>query len=108
VDFLTCRFAASNGHLQLLQWAQQNGCRSDEHTCSQAALNGHLSVLQWAHLSGCPWDEKTCSLAARSGHLEILPMAVHGIERHVAMHIEKVMWQCCNGHRQMVVHGDAI
>ena len=26
--------------------------------CTYAALNGHLEVLQWARENGCPWDER--------------------------------------------------
>jgi hypothetical protein len=47
------------GHLEVLQWARQNGCEWDKWTCSYAAGRGHLEVLQWAHQNGCPWDEET-------------------------------------------------
>ena len=40
-----------------------------------AAEGGHLEVLQWAHQNGCPWDEQTCAEAARGGHLEVLQWA---------------------------------
>ncbi|CAN0438640.1 unnamed protein product, partial [Ectocarpus fasciculatus] len=45
------------------------------HLCEKAAYNGHLEVLQWARNNGCPWDEKTCSWAAGNGHLEVLQWA---------------------------------
>ena len=44
--------AASNGHLDVLKWARENGCKWDSLTCSNAALNGHLYVLKWASENG--------------------------------------------------------
>ena len=55
-DEETCEAAAKGGHLEVLQWARQNGCPWNELTCS-AAAGGHLDVLQWAHENGCPWDK---------------------------------------------------
>ena len=43
-----CDIAASNGWLDLLKWARQNGCEWDSWTCSCAAENGHCEVLKWA------------------------------------------------------------
>ena len=34
-------------------------------TCACAAMGGKLEVLQWADGNGCPWDEQTCYWAAR-------------------------------------------
>ena len=72
-----------NGHLEVLQWARNNGCDWDSDTCAMlltmdiwkcsngletmdvngivdtcayAAENGHLEVLQWARNNGCEWD----------------------------------------------------
>ena len=55
----TCAEAAVGGHLEVLQWARENGCPWNEWTCGWAALLGHLEVLQWARQNGCPWDEWT-------------------------------------------------
>jgi hypothetical protein len=41
-------FAASEGHLDVLQWAHANGCLLDERTHASAAKGGHLDVLEWA------------------------------------------------------------
>ena len=38
-------------------------------TCGRAAEGGHLEVLQWARQNGCPWDSDTCAGAAQFGHL---------------------------------------
>ena len=66
-DEITCAWAASNGHLAILQWAYKNGCPWNEETCKYAAGNGHLAVLQWAHENGCPWDKRACLYAAGNG-----------------------------------------
>jgi hypothetical protein len=35
-----------------------------------AAKRGHLEVLQWARENGCPWNELTRELAASKGYVE--------------------------------------
>ena len=58
-----CRIAAENGWLDLLKWAQQNGCIviGESWTCILAAQNGHLEVLKWAIENGyeldIPWED---------------------------------------------------
>ena len=38
--------AANGGHLEVLQWARQNGCECNSYTCAWAALNGaRINVL---------------------------------------------------------------
>ncbi|CAM9788605.1 unnamed protein product, partial [Ectocarpus fasciculatus] len=36
----------------------------DEELCRRAASNGHVEVLQWARNNRCPWDKRSCSWAA--------------------------------------------
>ncbi len=55
---MTCTEAAKGGHLEVLQWARQNGCPWNELTCTEAAKGGHLEVLQWARENGCPFDPR--------------------------------------------------
>ena len=71
----SCRVAAAGGHLAVLQWLREQGCRLDVYICEAAAENGHLAVLEWARQRGCPWDSSTCAAAARGGHLEVLQFA---------------------------------
>jgi hypothetical protein len=52
------------GHLDVLRWARDHGCRWDKWTCYHAAAGGHMAVLRWAREHYCPWDEWTCSAAA--------------------------------------------
>jgi hypothetical protein len=92
----TCVYAAQNGHLDVLQWARQNGCPWDEETCAFAAQNGHLDVLQWARQNGCPWSVSTCAFAAENGHLHVLQwastMVVLGMKIPALMQLKTVIF----------------
>jgi len=69
---------------QLLQIAKDNGCYLHS-VYSHAATNGHLDILKWAHDQGIsvraskkhgnPWNKDICTIAASNGHLEILKWA---------------------------------
>ncbi|KAL6051432.1 Ankyrin repeat domain-containing protein [Balamuthia mandrillaris] len=63
------------GHLEMLQWAKENGCPWDKLTCTWAAKEGHLKVLKWARENGCPWDEETYYVAEEYGHHEVVKWA---------------------------------
>ncbi len=64
---------ARKGHLNVFNGEAKDPW--DEWTCAFAALKGHLEVLQWAQSQGCPWNERTCAFAAQGGHLEVLQWA---------------------------------
>ena len=66
---IVCAAAAAGGHMEVLQWARENGCLWNMSTCEQAAQFGHLEVLRWARENGCQWNEGTCRAAADGGHL---------------------------------------
>ena len=68
----TCRNAAKNGHIECLKYAYENSYPWDKKTCKHAALNGYLNCLKYAHENGCPWDEDTCKYAEKNGQLECL------------------------------------
>ena len=76
----TAYFAATNGHLHILDWVIRNGCYWKPNTLLDSAYYGHLHVLQWA-LSVCNYvrnapilDElkSSCMSAAAGGQLEVL------------------------------------
>ena len=70
-----CSVAARGGQLKVLQWLRsENGgkCHWAEATSRVAASEGHIELLKWAHQNGCPWNEGTCTGAARNGNLELL------------------------------------
>ena len=74
-DAYVCAEAASHGHLEVLKWARSKVCDWNAHVCAHAALNGHLKVLQWARSQGCEWDSRVCSRATSNGHLKVLQWA---------------------------------
>jgi hypothetical protein len=61
--------------VEMLAWAQANGCPWEGGMCKNIVAGGHLAVLQWAREHGCPWDEGTSNGAARFGHLEVMKWA---------------------------------
>ncbi len=70
-----CAYAASGGHLEVLQWLRERGCPWDESTCARASIGGHIDILMWSHANACPWDASVCIAASQQGHLEILKWA---------------------------------
>jgi hypothetical protein len=36
-------------------------------TCAYAATSGHLELLKWARSNGCPWDEGTFNAGQKFG-----------------------------------------
>jgi len=47
-------------------------------TCSFAATNEHLDVLKWAREHGCPWTAATRDKAVTMGYSDNLPLSVRG------------------------------
>ena len=58
-----CWAAAKGGHLEMLQWAQANGCPWSADTCKAVAEGGHLGILQWVRTNGCLWGLHTRGVA---------------------------------------------
>lgn len=53
IDNTAIMLATSNGHLEVLQWACENGM----HWNAQPARNdGHLDILRWARENGAHWS----------------------------------------------------
>lgn len=89
--------AASNGYLEILKWASANGHELDD-ICSGAASNGHLEVLKWARENGCRWD-RTCAYAAGGGHFEVLKWAR---ENGCPWDYWTCSMAACNGHLEIL------
>ncbi|RLN86493.1 hypothetical protein BBJ28_00003703 [Nothophytophthora sp. Chile5] len=66
--------AASNGHLEVLQWLYSDvGVTLTRGAMRHAAENGHLNVVQWLHNNGCErGDAWMLDGAAKHGHFEIV------------------------------------
>ena len=56
--------AAEGGHLDIVQWAKENGCPLTESACQYAAGFGHFDTLKGLRDMGCPWDEGTTTYAS--------------------------------------------
>ncbi len=64
--------AAEGGHLDVLQWAVDNGCPLDCDVCTRAAKGGHIKILEWLKSRGCVLNEYASEEAVKAGHLEVL------------------------------------
>ena len=74
-----CREAATNGHLQVLDWLLDNGFDHEwikYNAVCNAARRGVVSVLEWAKDHGYDFtdvrNKHVCATAARNGNLFIL------------------------------------
>ena len=68
-----CSNAANGGHLNVLEWARENGCPWDYDTYVKAASEGHLEVLKWLRENGCPININECrEIAKQKDFLNIL------------------------------------
>ncbi|KAK3247117.1 hypothetical protein CYMTET_43343 [Cymbomonas tetramitiformis] len=78
----TCHFIAGKGRVDMLEYARREEAW-DVRTTRAAASNGHLDCLRYAHENGCPWDvSHGCPLglstflaAASNGHEDCLRYA---------------------------------
>ena len=66
------RVLASNGYLDCLKYAHEQGCPWDKLATTNAASKGHLDCLKYAHEQGCPWTASATSRAASNGQLDCL------------------------------------
>ncbi|RLN91952.1 hypothetical protein BBJ28_00018486 [Nothophytophthora sp. Chile5] len=66
--------AASNGHLDVLQWLYSElGVELTEMAMRQAAENGHLNIVQWLHANDCKHGcVEMIDGAANNGHFELV------------------------------------
>ncbi|CAK4996534.1 unnamed protein product [Aphanomyces euteiches] len=74
--------AASNGHLEVMQYLTAHGCQSDE-AIEYAAAKGHYDVVLF--LRSGPYSREAVIQAAENGHLECVKCLMenyHGDSRH--------------------------
>jgi len=76
-----CKMAATQGNLQMVQWARQHKkwmqnhvCMWDADTVAEAARNAHYDVLEWCLLNGCPWDFRIKIYPQMYNHPNLLPL----------------------------------
>lgn len=63
----TCSQAVQGGHVEILQWAREHGCKWDQSCYLLASSHGRLALLKWARENGAPWNRDECLMAAQSG-----------------------------------------
>ena len=64
---------ASRGNVEFVRWLREvKKCPWDKWTCRQAASNDHLDCLQYAHENGCPWNITAWQYALKNNHQHIL------------------------------------
>ena len=65
---------AKKGHLEVVMWLKENGCKWDEVSCYGAAKQGHLETLKWMIEHGCPVNKAVFPEGAAGGQLEVLEL----------------------------------
>ena len=74
----TCKLAAKKGWMELLVWANENGCTwepwDDSMMLEAAIVGGKLEIVKWVSQKIAIFEPtiKHCDLAASRGHLEVL------------------------------------
>ena len=88
-------YAAKHG-LSLVKWLRSQECPWDSNLYIYAALYGHIDLLEWAEKNGCPMDiaqpsnlenhdinRCICCSAATNGSLEVMKWVIsHGFSWH--------------------------
>lgn len=101
-----CREATEGGNVCVLR---ANGCPWDIRTYSGAAYGEHLGVLQWADENGCPSDEETCRFAAEAGQVMLFDgvtrMGITEMRRRAATPLMKGTSMVSSGRAKTVVPG---
>jgi len=64
--------AAYGGHVEIIQWAEQNGLHCTPETFRSAAAGGHIEILGWLRDKGCPQDAEAPVYAAYWGNLSVI------------------------------------
>lgn len=71
-DKAICTECAASGHIGLLLWSLERGCKWDLSTLRAAAAAGQLKILKKLTNLGCPRDVGVAAAAAQAGHMNIL------------------------------------
>lgn len=64
--------AVRYGHMEILQWLEENMCLIGSSACIAAAQTGRLEMLQWLRERRVIWNKKVCHEAVIAGHLHVL------------------------------------
>ena len=97
-----CDHAASNGHLNCLQYLVEHGCDCGMNVALAAARNGHLDCLQYVAEFGASYKNTGVAyFAAMNGHLSCLQFAV---ENGFPVHSGVIDMCAEKGHTEFIKH----
>lgn len=68
----TMAFAASRGHLHVVQWLYEIDCPYSSIVMDWAARGGHLHIIEWLHSKNKECSSNTMDSAAYNGHLKVM------------------------------------
>ena len=89
----------TNGCINCVRYALENGCPIHENACRRAAKYGLLDCLQLLHLYKAPWNENITTAAATAGHLDCL---VYLVEQKCPVSYRAADGAAKNGHLDCV------
>ena len=69
---LVANVAASNGHLEMVQYLETKGILCTRDGANGAASNGHLKMVQYLETKGIVCTQEGADWAAENGHLEMV------------------------------------
>jgi len=113
--------AAKYGHLDLLKRmvaSEGKDSVKDPWWARETAKGGHVEVIQWLEEQGCRWDSSVCVVAAGKGHLEVIKWATvkdrNRVDKRRTLcaaaeggHVAVLKWMWANGYRQTAGAGCA-
>jgi hypothetical protein len=97
------KLAAEHGHLNVIEWAEENGIKSTFFEYLAAATHGFVHILEWAKNRGVYLDINVAKAAAEAGQVETLKwLFVNNISINVLVisAVEKVILMYLNGPRK--------
>ncbi len=71
-DERTCALVAENGHLSILKFLLENGCRYNLYAYSYAVENGHLDILKYLHEDSRRMNKFLYKIALSKGHMDMI------------------------------------
>jgi hypothetical protein len=68
-DYNLCNYGASEGKIEIIEFAREYGFRCTTDTANYAVTNGNLPMVKYLHSISCPFDSNICTTAALNGNI---------------------------------------